>query len=226
LGMDLGMSDAFDGQGETVSAVDSLDLEILGDSFIERLEAITRALEKASSGLSSGLKYLKEAYEGDSEDDEEDDAEYAEAYGGSKEELKKYAEKFREYAREVRRAVEEMYGEKPDSGGERKANGDEDQRLKSPAERGHKLGCGCPGCTAYREFFGIKLDDKNNPHGGLDPSPLAASGKKKKDAGEYRETNSRPCGGRLYHHFHGKHGELKNVFGRYTGRFNFGRAGY
>ena len=67
---------------------------------------------------------------------------------------------------------------------------------KSPSERGHKWGCGCPGCTRFRESFARKemmdfsLPDSRNtltlPH-----EPVSYTAEHKEDKCEY------PCGGKL-----------------------------
>ena len=205
------------------------DLEMLSDSFLEQLENVRRMLE-GFSGFSADFSAGKDESaeeSGEDDEDEEDESEYAEVYGASREELKKYVEKFRDYAKEIKRNAEEIYGAEAGSAAKKRdeRSGD-DAGLKSPQGRGHKMGCGCPGCSAYREFFGIKFDGKNNLHSGLNSSPGMGLTAKRKETGKYEETSSKPCGGRLYNFFHGERAELKNVFGRYTGRFNFGRAGY
>lgn len=209
------------------------DLEMLSDSFLEHLESVRQMMDEFSADFSVGKdesieEMDDEESDEDDEDDENDESEYAEVYGASKEELKKYTEKFKEYARSIKRGLEEIYGIGAENAENREKKRDEktenDFGIKSPDERGHKMGCGCPGCAAYREFYGIKLENKTHSAGhAFSGFRMNESGK---NAEKYEEKANRPCGGKLYGHFHGERADLKNVFGQYTGRFNFGRAGY
>jgi hypothetical protein len=193
---------------------DEIDLEMLSDSFREELARIKEMMDDDS----------------DSEDEEESDEEesdYKEAYGGMNSEMKKYHEKLKKYAENLKENLRQVYADGENENGRKtEKNKENDEMMKSPLERGHKMGCGCPGCSAYREFFGIKIEGKNNLHFRPDTAPDMGLAAKKKDINKYEEKNSRPCGGRMYNLFHGERAQLKNVFGRYTGNFNFGRAGY
>ena len=203
------------------------DMEMLGDSLLERLEGIIRMLD----GLSAGFPDAKEEAPGEDEDesgeDGDDEPEYSETYGASKEELRKYVEKFRDYAKEIKRNAEEIYGAASGNESKKRDEKANDSGMKSPFERGHKMGCGCPGCSAYREFYGIKIERKTHFPGHAFSAAGAArineSGKRNE---KYGEKSDRPCGGKLYNHFHGERAGLQRVLGSYTGGFNFGRAGY
>ncbi len=190
-----------------------ISLEMLSEAFLKELEKVRQLVDDSE-------------FEDEPADDENgDDSEYSEVYGGDKGDLKKYQEKFMAYAEKLKQAVEQLYGEKhaKESANEKTEKATEEQ-MKTPWERGHKLGCGCPGCSAYREFHGIRLDGKNQGYMGGAMAMRTAEGKK--ETSKYEEASSKPCGGKLYHHFHGERAELRNVFGQQTKRFNFGRAGY
>ena len=154
----------------------------------------------------------------DSEDDDEDE-EYSESYGDLKEELKRYHEKLKAYEKIIKEGVSEAYGSaKPET--PKKEETPKETELVSPFDRGHKLGCGCPGCNAYRDFYGIMMgNDKDDS-----VSILAAKTATKKT--QYEESATRPCGGKMYNHFHGERAGLRNALGGYTGRFSFSRTGY
>lgn len=186
-----------------------MDLEMLSDSFLEEMEKIKDLVEEISD------------YQASEEEDEEE-SEYREVYGGTKEEMKEYQEKFREYVESIKEGLEKIYRDMEKN----KRNEEIEPKMKSPWERGHKLGCGCPGCTAYKEFYGIKLDEnKNYQSSQIKPDLRLASNKpEKKKYSE--ETDSRPCGGKHYHLFHGGEAELKTVLGNHMNRFNFKPMGY
>jgi hypothetical protein len=201
------------------------NFEMLSGSLLERLETAMELLGRISSDAK--LDADDDGSENDeTETDEEDgEADYADAYAGGKEELKKYVEKFREYAREIKKDAEAVYGEGGNAAGKTRETTEADFGMKSPSERGHKMGCGCPGCSAFREFFGIKLDGKN-VNRSFDSFFHVVKPAERKETGKYDETGARPCGGSMYNHFHGERADLKNVFGKYTGSFNLGKAGF
>ncbi len=184
-----------------------IELEAISDLFLKELEKIGDMLEEVS-------------YETEGEDEE--GKEYREVYGGAKEDIKEYQEKFKEYVERIKEGLEKIYMDMERN----KENEGIEPKMKSPWERGHKLGCGCPGCTAYREFHGIKLNEsRNNQNLRMKPDlMLAKNTSEKKKYNE--ETDSKPCGGRLYNFFHGGEAELKTVFGSYTKRFDFRTMGY
>ena len=190
-------------------------LEMLSEAFLTELEKIRQLVDDVE-------------FEDDlTEDDEEEESEYAEVYGDLKDGMKKYHEKFKAYAEELRQAVEQAYGGEKHTK-ESKANEKKErveEHMKTPWERGHKLGCGCPGCTAYREFYGIKLNEGQNYMGGAGAAAMKTT-EARKEAPKYEETTSKPCKGRLYNFFHGERADLKSVLGQYTKKFNFGRIGY
>ncbi len=189
-----------------------MDLEMLSDLFLEELEKIEDILE--------GIP----GYEGIEEDEE--GKEYEEVYGdGTKEELKEYQKKFKKYVERIKDGLEKIYRST-----ERKVDRKEnlEPKMKSPWERGHKLGCGCPGCTAYRDFHGIKSNDNQNYQSSrIRPDLRLAKNADKSKKNKYNEeTDSRPCGGKHYHMFHGNNAGMKSVLGNYTKRFNFRPMGY
>jgi hypothetical protein len=197
------------------------DLEMLNDSFLEELEKIKDMLDdlvdEDSGDGNSG-------YEGIEED--EDESEYEEVYGGREKGIKEYQEKFREYVERIKEGLEKVYRDV----GKNKKNEGAEPEMKSPWERGHKLGCGCPGCTAYRDFHGIKLNENQNNQNyqssQIRPDLKLARNKSKTNKYVEQETDSRPCGGKHYHLFHGDNAGMKSVLGNYTKRFNFRPMGY
>ncbi|MFH1237090.1 MAG: hypothetical protein V1648_01655 [Candidatus Aenigmatarchaeota archaeon] len=182
------------------------ELDLLSFFFLEELAKIRELLDEPS-----------EKENDDAEDS--DDEEYAESYGDLKDTLKQYHEKLKAYEKIIKEGISEAYGSaKPEA--PKKEEPSIETELVSPFDRGHKLGCGCPGCAAYRDFYGIRLG--NNADDAL--NILAAKTATKKT--HYEESASRPCGGKMFNHFHGEHAGLKSALGNYTGRFAFVRAGY
>ncbi|MCX6817486.1 MAG: hypothetical protein NTU57_01360 [Candidatus Aenigmarchaeota archaeon] len=183
------------------------ELDLLSISFIEELVKIKELLDETT-----------EKSKDNKEDDE--DEEYAESYGDLKEELKRYHEKLKAYEKIIKEGISEAYGSaKPEA--PKKEETSKETEIVSPFDRGHKLGCGCPGCSAYRNFYGIRLGNDKDDFGNI----LAAKTTTKKTQ-NYEETASRPCGGKMFNHFHGERAGLSNALGGYTGRFSFKRAGY
>ncbi len=74
---------------------------------------------------------------------------------------------------------------------------------------------------AFKEFYGIKTVREERQA----DAPLSLMAVKKRTE-KYEEKSNRPCGGRLYNQFHGERANLRGIFGRYTGAFDFGNAGY
>jgi hypothetical protein len=192
------------------------------DAFLDMIEKMMRLIDDFPMDSI-------DAFEGEADDPSDDgedgpENEYGESYEETGEELREYVRKFREYAGSIKNDAGAIYGS-----GKRAVKRNEEKPddffLRSPQERGHKMGCGCPGCGAYREFFGIKIGGETLPSSAsiVKETSMAA---KSKDAGKYEETGSRPCGGRLFSHFHGERADLKNVLGKYTPAFDFSRAGY
>lgn len=188
-------------------AENAKELDLLSFSFIEELAKIKGLLDETA-----------EKSKDDKEDDE--DAEYAESYGDLKEELKRYHEKLKAYEKIIKENISEAYGSaKPETPKAEKEIANENDII-SPFDRGHKLGCGCPGCNAYRDFYGIMMGNDKDDF----ISILAAKTTTRK--ANYEETATRPCGGKMFNHFHGERAGLRNALGGYTGRFSFNRAGY
>ncbi|UCC92063.1 MAG: hypothetical protein JSV39_02265 [Candidatus Aenigmatarchaeota archaeon] len=185
-----------------------MDIETLSDSFLEELEQIKDVLEEISD------------YERDEEEDEE--SEYREVYGGTKEEIKEYQKKFREYVESIKEGLEKIY----ESSKNNRERAEPEAKTKSPWERGHKFACGCPGCAAYRESHGIRMDKNRNNQNLQTKTDLRLADKKSKNNKYSDETDSRPCGGKHYHLFHGEEAGMKTVLGNYTNSFNFARMGY
>lgn len=186
------------------------DLEILSESFLDELENIKDFFKDISD------------YELNEEDEEE--SEYREVYGDVSDELKEYQEKFSEYAEKIKKGLERMYG--GEAVNSKSGKNPEDV---NPFERGHKPGCGCPGCTAYEKKRGLRAEDSyvnQSSESDFDLKLASASKSSKKNKYVENETGDRPCKGKLYNHFHGEKSGLKNVLGNYTKRFNFSPAGY
>jgi hypothetical protein len=201
------------------------NFEMLSDSLLERLETAMELLGRIPFDAKPDADDDGSENDETETDEEDGEADYADAYAGGKEELKKYVEKFREYAKEIKKGSEAVYGEGGKAAGKTRETTEADFGMKSPSERGHKMGCGCPGCSAFREFFGIKLDgEKNLQHGSNSFFQVLKPAERRE--GKYEDTGPRPCGGRMYNHFHGDRADLKNVFGKYTGDFNLGKAGF
>ena len=182
-------------------------MDLLSFSFMEELAKIKGLLDDDA----------EKSEDGDEDDDE--DAEYAESYGDLKEELKRYQEKLKVYEKIIKDSISEAYGSaKPET--PKAEEKSKETEIVSPFDRGHKLGCGCPGCTSYRNFYGIMLG------GDEDSISVLASNTAKKKSQNYEEAATRPCGGKMFNHFHGERGGLRNALGGYTHRFSFSRAGY
>jgi hypothetical protein len=146
--------------------------------------------------------------------------------GGIKEEIKKYQEKFREYAERIKEGLEGLGKIYTGNGRNTEQTENMEPEMKSPWEKGHKLGCGCPGCTAYRDFHGIN-ENRNSQNSQTKPDLRLASRPKPAEKKRYgEETDSRPCGGKHYRLFHGNDAGMKTVLGNYTNRFNFRTMGY
>jgi hypothetical protein len=193
------------------------ELGMLSFSFKEELEKIRLMLDDFSFTDDDE----EESERGDEKGGEE--KEYSENYGDIKKEMKKYHERLKAYEKTIKEGIE-TYADnaaKDAKTTERNESTKNELDMKNPWERGHKLGCGCPGCTAYRDFYGIRLE--STTHASWEIS-AKTNGSKRTE--KYEESGQRPCGGRMFNHFHGERVDLKNVLGNYTRRFNFGMAGY
>ena len=183
------------------------EIEMLSDSFLEELKKLKDILE--DSGLS-----------GYSEGDEEETEEKEYAMSLSAEDMKKYQEKFEKRVREIKEGLEKIYetgkGKEKDTVYSKNEKMKDLSGMKSPWERGHKLGCGCPGCTKYREFHGIpdrNAHQEQNP--GMEiPDPRFSGNSKKSKHYVEKESDTRPCGGKYWQIFHRKKG-MDSVFGSY-----------
>lgn len=175
--------------------------------------------------LEEAMERLEESFERaygdeeDSDDEEEPDAEERGYVGLSlSEKVKKHQREFRKYIEVIRKDLREMgygtqEGAKAAKDGEyagKKA--DERQRApeaeKDPWERGHKWGCGCPGCTRFREnFLEKEAMDFSIPDGRSallrTKDTSAYKSEHKDDSSEY------PCGGKL-------RGMFRNGFMKYA----------
>jgi len=154
---------------------------------------------------------------------EDPEGEEEEEYSESLDDLRGYQERFTKYAEGLERDIRDLYkakDERPDH--DYREEGIRKEGVKTPWERGHKLGCGCPGCSAYREFHGIELANRQD-HDIEFTVPRSASGVRERME-EYGE--KRPCGGKHYHFFHGKRKDFGRIFGDYSGKLNLNLAGY
>jgi hypothetical protein len=192
---------------------EDIELEMLSDSFWKELEKIKELLDEAPE---------------DEEECDEEEAKYGDD-AGTKEELQKYQEKLKVYAERIKDGLKKVYAGKAGNRNPQRSSKAEaaEPAPKNPWERGHKLGCGCAGCTVYRDFYGIKLDGKYDGGSDIMTPDLRLAETQREAKRNYAEENSpKPCGGRLHNFFHGGRAELKNILGRYTKSFNFGLAGY
>ncbi len=187
---------------------------------LEEIDIMLEELEKIGEE-SRNLEADKNVRHDDEDVDENEEEEYS---GPMEKEMKKYQEKFREYVKSIRKNIRILYEPEEDAPMEKQYSekGDERNDIKSPWERGHKLGCGCPGCTRYREVHGIVLE---NNHAGIKLHGLELS-KRERPKNEYKENNARPCGGKHYHFFHGKGADFKRLFRGYFKKLNLNLAGY
>jgi len=167
---------------------------------------------------------ISSEYEWNEDQKDEEDEEYSESV---EDELKEYQKKFRKYAESLRKELRNLYEPKENGNNEivyieKKG---EKEGIKTPWERGHKLGCGCPGCTKYREFYAIRLETANR-NSDLRFPDLRFASKKSEAKREYKESEARPCGGKFHHFFHGNKAEFKKLFGNYLKKLNLNLAGY
>ncbi len=162
--------------------------------------------------------------------EEREEEEYSESFEN---ELKEYQEKFREYTKSIKRELRNFYKQEVKDAkriettyAERAERMREKEGIKTPWERGHKLGCGCPGCVKYRKFYGIEIERIQDPHSSISETLNIASTRKEREKVRYTENQRRPCGGRFYLFFHGKRAEFKRLFGKYSEGLNLNLAGY
>jgi hypothetical protein len=185
------------------------ELDFLPEEF-EELKDMIKGIE---------LELSEEYGDNESEEDEE----YSESF---EEDLKEYQERFRRYAENLKKEIRNLYEPKENKSLDHRYNerGTEREEMKTPWERGHKLECGCPGCSAYREFHGIEL--VNNKDSDFKLPDLGSVLRKNERREEYKESSSRPCGGKHYHFFHGERSEFRRLFGNYSRKLNLNLAGY
>lgn len=185
------------------------------DSFAEEFEEIRDILKEMEFEFSGDYEV---------EEDEDDEEEYSESLEGD---LKGYQEKFSRYAESIKKEIRDY---EPKETGNRETvyaeNKIEGERVKTPWERGHKLGCGCPGCAKYRKLHGIDLEAVNRDSDLKFPDLRFTSTKGEKGEKEYIESEGRPCGGKLYQFFHGSRAEFKRLLGNYLKKLNLNLAGY
>ena len=178
-------------------------------SLLEELEEIRDVIKEIELEVSS-------EYE---EDTGEEDEEYE-----SFDDLKEYQERFRKYAESIKRELKN-YQPREEKRNVYTETAKEKEEIKTPWERGHKLGCGCPGCTKYRENHGINLEVLNQ-NSDLKLLDWRSSRGRNEKKGEYKEGETKPCGGKFYHFFHGKRAEFKKLFGEYSKKLDLNLAGY
>ncbi|NIO22834.1 MAG: hypothetical protein GTN38_02290 [Candidatus Aenigmarchaeota archaeon] len=181
------------------------------DFFLGEIEEIRDIVKGMELEVSS--EYEEEDQEGEPEE------EYSESLEGD---LKEYQERFRKYVESLEKEIRSLYRERGDE--PREGYAENGEKVKTPWERGHKLGCGCPGCSAYRESHGIELGKNQNSD--LKFPDLRFGSKKSERREEYQESGSKPCGGKHYHFFHGKRSEFKRLLGNYARKLNLNLAGY
>jgi hypothetical protein len=155
----------------------------------------------------------------DEDDEDEEDEEYG--AGTLSEEVRKYQREFHRYAEIITRELARLGYDTEHGGDDTKytdnmkiqdpalspsaqKKAEPEQQEKNPFERGHKWGCGCAGCSAFRVSFyssGMSFEDLNLPEtvseGGARTQVTTYTRKRKEDPSDY------PCGGRLRGMFSG-----------------------
>lgn len=159
----------------------------------------------AGIGPAAGFSSDEEDYD-DYEDEEVEESDY----GGDSlaDEVSRYQRRFQRYADMIKQDLLEM-GYAPRQGTEGYAKpkmleAGEEAEVRSPGSRGHKPGCGCPGCTAFMQklfkdgpetgfvpdMSDMSLPDIRTAHSARAVKTEQQS-RKKQDPGSY------PCGGKL-----------------------------
>lgn len=169
------------------------------------IEELLISIEEAMAGFEN----LLPEGSGDEEDydDEEPDAEEEEYDGFSlSEKVRKYQREFRKYVEIIRKDLGDMgydirEGRTDVKGAEYAGKKDQERQRDSdseisPWERGHKWGCGCPGCTSFREnFISKEIMDFSIPDG---RSSYLMAKETNADKSEHKDDSSQyPCGGKL-----------------------------
>ncbi|MBN2330575.1 MAG: hypothetical protein JXC85_02065 [Candidatus Aenigmarchaeota archaeon] len=172
-------------------------------------------LEEALAGFEARFR-VGDYDEEDSDEEDPDDEEEEYDRLSLSEKVRKYQREFSRYVDAIRKDLDEIgYGvrtaketlKRPDYAGQQRPDVSLDpDSEKSPSERGHKWGCGCPGCTKFREnFMSKETVDFSIPDGRTAlfraKDDGVYSSEHKDDASEY------PCGGKLRGMF--RHGFLK-----------------
>jgi hypothetical protein len=194
--------------------MDKTDQEDIG-SFAEEFEEIRETLKEMESEFSGDYE---------AREDQEDEEEYSGSLG---DDLKGYQERFRRYAESIKKEIRDYAPEERSemAYAENRIGEGGIEEVKTPRERGHKLGCGCPGCAKYRELHGIDLEAvSQDPH--LKFPDLRPGSQRSGKGEEYREMERRPCGGKHRHLFRGKRAEFKRLMGNYHDNLNLNLAGY
>ena len=142
--------------------------------------------------------------EEDSDPDEEEEVEDNEYDSGRlTEKAKRYQREFRKYVERIRQDLNEMgYGPKEGGKDARDAHYSRKQKARdpeseiSPSERGHKFGCGCRGCSAFRESpFNDGITDFSITDS---RKTLSMVREGKSYAREHKESpGDYPCGGKM-----------------------------
>jgi hypothetical protein len=168
-----------------------------------------------------GMSGFGRGDEEDADDDDEPDAEEEEYESCTlAEEVKRYQREFRRYIRMIRKGLEDL-GYVPkgrqDSGNDGEYSKDsarekvrDPQADINPWDRGHKWGCGCPGCTAFKEdFLSDGMTDFSIPDIRGTASGSGSKEATNYDPGHKDDRSDYPCGGKL-------RGMFKGGFLKYT----------
>jgi hypothetical protein len=160
-------------------------------------------------------------FHSDEEDTDEPEDEEEEEYsaGTLSDKVRKYQREFGKYVDIIKRDLKDMgyqlKGSRDPQKRDEYTNKDGRKRLrepgaeKSPFDRGHKFGCGCPGCTAFRRRFFEDVTDFSIPDS---RKTLTRDIESKRYTREHRDSRADyPCGGKLRGMF--KHGFLRYTMG-------------
>ncbi len=195
-----------------------IDLEDLANSIVEIIDDL-------DAGSMSGFVGLDEE---DTDDEEEPDAEEEEYESGTlAEEVKRYQREFRRYIRMIRKGLEDLgyvskarrgsgngmeysHGSHGGSKDGARSKARDPQDDITPWDRGHKWGCGCPGCTSFREaFLSESVTDFSIPDTRSTGPDSGSKEPASYDPGHKDNVSDYPCGGKL-------RGMFKGGFLKYT----------
>ena len=185
-------------------------LPVLGVVDLEELFLTAQGMIDDEGGM-HGFFYTDEEDSDSDEDEEVEDNEYDS--GRLTEKAKRYQREFRKYVERIRQDLSEMgYGPKAggkdarDTHNSRKEKAKDPESEIRPIERGHKFGCGCRGCSAFREsFFNDGITDFSITDS---RKTLSIIRERKSYVREHKENpGDYPCGGKMRGMF--RHGFLK-----------------